>query len=282
MANYSAAFGYDVYIVPLAAADVDVDFSSVTQGIAASSPLSKSISNVARTDNVVTVTTSTNHTFSAGQTVVVTAVTNTGINGTYTIVDVPTAATFTYIKSGTDITSGADTGTAVIEQASSGGFISIASLVSPTDTISYTNGVFTVEGSTFGMDGTDNPVRLYGLTNASLETDTNSEDVLTYDNETKGFNVSVPTSKSWSVSLAGVADFRDAGYQILRLTEQNTVADALRVKFVRRGPTGTDETVYGYGTLTGYTESIEAGSIVSWEASLVGYGAYRIDLDLNP
>lgn len=282
MANYSAAFGYDVYIVPLAAASVDVEFTGVSQGIAAASALSKTISNVERTDNIVTLTTSTTHGFSAGDTVVVTAVTETGVNGTFTIIDVPSTTTFTYVKSGSDIASAAETGTAVIEQASAGGFISTASLVGVSDTISYSSGVFTVEGSTYNMDGADNPVRLYGLTNASLETDTNSEDILTYDNETKGFNVSVPTSKSWSVSLSGVADFRDAGYQILRLTEQNTVADALRVKFVRRGPTGTDETVYGYGTLTGYTESIEAGSIVSWEASLVGYGAYRIDLDVNP
>lgn len=162
-----------------------------------------------------------------------------------------------------------------------GGFINITSLVAAGDTVSYTNGVFTVEASVFDMDGTDKPARLYGLTNASLETDTNSEEVVTYDDESKGFNLSLPTSKSWSVSLSGVADFKDAGYQILRLTEQNTVADALRVKFVRIGPTGTDEALYGYGTISGYTESIEAGSIVSWEASLTGYGPYKLALDVN-
>jgi hypothetical protein len=281
MANYSAAFGYDVYIVPLLASAVDTAFTGVSQGISSSSPLSKAISNVARTDNIVTVTTGTTHSFSAGSNVVVTAVTNTSINGTYTIVDVPTTSSFTYVKSGTDITSGSDTGTAVIENASAGGFISAASLVLPSDTISYSNAVFTAEGSTFAMNGTDKPAKLVGLTNASLETGTNTEDVVTYDQTTRGFNVSVPTSKSWSVSLAGVADFKDAAYQIMRLTEQNTVADALRVKFVRVGPTGTDETVYGYGMISGYTESIEAGSIVSWEASLVGYGPYRLSIDVN-
>ena len=78
-----------------------------------------------------------------------------------------------------------------------------------------------------------------------------------------------------------MADFKDAGYQIIRLVEQNTVADSLRVKFARVGPTGTVETVYGYGTLSGYSESIEAGSIVSWEMELVGYGPYRVELDEN-
>lgn len=168
---------------------------------------------------------------------------------------------------------------------SSGGFINLgtsnANVIASNSTVSYASGAFTVETVVFDMDGTDKIARLYGLTNASLETDTNSEDVLTYDNENAGFTVSIPTSKSWSVSLAGVADFKDAGYQILRLTEQNTVLDGLRVKFVRVGPTGTDETIYGYGTLTGYTESVEAGSIVSWEATLVGYGPYKLDIDAN-
>lgn len=162
-----------------------------------------------------------------------------------------------------------------------GSFINTTALVASNDTVTYATGAFTVESTLFDMDGADKPARLLGLTNASLETDTNSEDVITYDDETKGFNVSIPTSKSWSVSLAGVADFKDAAYHLLRLTEQNTVADALRVKFARVGPTGTDETIYGYGVLSGYTESIEAGSIVSWEATLVGYGPYRLAVDVN-
>jgi hypothetical protein len=194
MANFSTAFGYDVFIVPLAASGVDTAFTGVTDA---------------------------------------------------------------------------------------GDFVDTATPVGAGDTVSYSGGIFTVEATAFDMDGTDKAVRLYGLTNAALQTDTNSEDIITYDDETKGFNLSLPTSKTWSVTLAGVADFKDAGYHILRLTEQNTVADALRVKFVRIGPTGTDEAIYGYGTLTGYSESIDAGSIVSWEATLQGYGPYRIDIDAN-
>ena len=198
MANFSAAFGYDTYIVPMASSSVDVSFTGVTSG------------------------------------------------------DAPTT-----------------------------GFIDTTTVVAQDAPVTYASGVFTVDSVAFSMDGTDTPVRLYGLTNASLETDTSSEDVITYDDESKGFNTSIATSKSWSVSIAGVADFKDAGYQILRLTEQNTVADSLRVKFVRVGPTGTTETVYGYGTLSGYTESIEAGSIVSWESTVTGYGPYVLDVDSN-
>jgi hypothetical protein len=154
-------------------------------------------------------------------------------------------------------------------------------IIAPDAVISYTAGVFSVGGVAMDMDGDDKPFRLLGLTNAALETDTSTEDVVTYDDETKGFNISLPTSKSWSISLSGVADYKDAGYHVLRLTEQNTVADALRVKILRIGPTGSNEAVYGYGTLNGYSESIEAGSIASWEATVQGYGAYRIDPDFN-
>lgn len=194
MANFSAAFGYDFYIVPLDSSSVDVAFTGVTAA------------------------------------------------------DAPTT-----------------------------GFIDTTTLAS--GAVTYTAGVFTVGSTTYAMDGTDEPVRLAGLTSASLETDTGSEDIYTYDDDTKGFNQAVATTKSFSISLAGIADFKDTGYQILRLTEANTVADSLRVKLVRVGPTGTTESIYGYGTLMGYTESNEVSSIVSWECNISGYGAYVLELD---
>lgn len=122
-------------------------------------------------------------------------------------------------------------------------------------------------------------LKLLGLTNAALETDTSSETVTTYDTESKGFDQNVATSKSWSISLEGVSQFGDAGYKTLRLLEQNAVAGALKLKIGRIGPTGTVEAVYGYATLTNFSESIEAGSIVSWSCTAEGYGPYALDLD---
>ena len=201
MANYSAAFGYDCYLIPLLSASVDTSFTGVTGSVG----------------------------------------------------------------------------------AGAGNFIDTTTEIAANEKVTYSAGVFSLGATPVAepTDGTMNPVKLIGLTNASLETDTNTEDVLTYDDDQKGFMVSIATSKSWSVSLAGVADFADAGYQILRIVEQNTVADGLRVKFARVGPTGTTETVYGYATTTGYTESVEAGSIVSWEVSLMGYGPYVLEIDEN-
>ena len=199
MANFTAAFGYDFYIVPLASTSVDTSFTGITGGVG----------------------------------------------------------------------------------AGAGNFVDTTTTVASNATVSYASGVFTIGATPFAMDGTDDPVRLGSLTSASLETDTSAEDIYTYDNDTKGFNQAVATTKGFNVSLSGVADFKDAGYQILRLTEQNTVADSLRVKFARVGPTGTAETVYGYGTLMGYSESNEVASIVSWECSITGYGAYVLEIDAN-
>ena len=211
MANYSSAFGYDVYFLPLASSSVDIAFTGVSTATGTTQPAA-------------------------------------------------------FLK--TDTTTAGDN-------------LNIAAANS-TIAFNATTGVFTVESVQYGMTGTDKPLRLYGLTNAALETDTSSEDVVTYDDETRGFATSIATSKSWSLTLEGVADFQDAGYQVLRLTEQNTVNNSLRVKIARIGPTGTDEAVYGYGTLEGYSESIEAGSIVSWTATLSGYGPYKLDIDVNP
>lgn len=119
------------------------------------------------------------------------------------------------------------------------------------------------------------PVELLGLTDASLSTDTSSEEVVTYSDDS-GYSQSVATSKSWAISLSGVTDFNDAGYQVMRLAEKNNVAGGIRVKVGRTTPSG--EQVYGYATLQGFSESVEAGSIVSYTVDLAGYGDLGLSL----
>lgn len=170
-------------------------------------------------------------------------------------------------------------------KADASAFIDYTSIASQTGAIleGASPNEILLEGSNIVYDNdviTDQTTfRLYGLTNAALETDTSSETVQTYDTESKGFDQSIATSKSWSISLEGVSQFGDAGYKTLRLLEQNAVAGALKCKIGRVGPTGTTEAVYGYVTLTGFSESIEAGSIVSWSVTATGFGGYALDLD---
>jgi len=122
-------------------------------------------------------------------------------------------------------------------------------------------------------------VKLTGLSNAALETDTGTETVQTYDTDSRGFDKNVALSKSWTLSLEGLSQFTDAGYKIIRLLESGAVDGSLKAKIGRVGPTGTLEAVYGYATLTNYSESVEAGTIVSWSIECQGYGPYALDLD---
>jgi hypothetical protein len=78
------------------------------------SKASRTITTVARTSNIVTITTSAAHGYSVGDSVTVAAVSNTDVNGTFNI-DTITSTTFTYSKAGTDIVSGADTGTVTFQ-----------------------------------------------------------------------------------------------------------------------------------------------------------------------
>ena len=119
------------------------------------------------------------------------------------------------------------------------------------------------------------PFELLGLTDASLSTDTSSEEVVTYSDDS-GYSQSVATSKSWSLSLSGVTDFNDAGYQAMRLAEKNNVAGNIRIKIGRTTPSG--EQVYSYATLQSFSESVEAGSIVSYTIEAAGYGPLGLGL----
>ncbi len=72
---------------------------------------SRTITNVVRTTNIVTITTSAAHGYSVGDALTVTATSSTGVNGATIVETVPTTTTFTYTKAGTDIVTTADTGT---------------------------------------------------------------------------------------------------------------------------------------------------------------------------
>jgi len=73
--------------------------------------LTASITFVARTSNVVTITTSGVHGFVTGDYVTVAAVTNTAFNGNFTITGTPTTTSFTYAQTAANVGTTADTGT---------------------------------------------------------------------------------------------------------------------------------------------------------------------------
>ena len=73
-------------------------------GVVASDSLSSKLVNKVLTDNVATLTTSSAHSFLIGDSIAVTNV-DAIFNGTYTITSIPTATTFTYAKTATNVAS---------------------------------------------------------------------------------------------------------------------------------------------------------------------------------
>ena len=94
------------------AVDALRDAGYETGNITTSSAVTPAISNVALTSNVATITANA-HGYAVGQSVVIAGLTNTVLNGTYTITAV-TTNTFTYAKTNDNIVSVADTGTAKV------------------------------------------------------------------------------------------------------------------------------------------------------------------------
>lgn len=171
--------------------------------------------------------------------------------------------------------------------ATTGGFINYGTKIADNGAISegttpdrillssevITKGAKNVAGSS--TISADSVFELLGLTDASLDSATKSEEVVTYG-DAGGYSQGVATSKSWKIGLEGVTDFNSAAYQAMRLLEKNNVAGGLRCKIGRLTPSG--EAIYGYCTLKGYKEKSKAGSIVSYSVDAEGYGPLGLTL----
>lgn len=99
-----------VFVGTNSQADI-TDLAFIGEYASTISTITKTISNKELTSNVATLTTSTAHTFLAGDIVVVTGVDAT-FNGTFNIIAVPTTDTFTYAKTATNVASTAASGSA--------------------------------------------------------------------------------------------------------------------------------------------------------------------------
>lgn len=130
----------------------------------------RSINNKALTSNVATITTTTSHGYSIGDVVVITNVDAT-FNGTYIITSVPTASTFTYAKTATNVSSIAvsPVGTATVTHERRWG--GVVRDVSDGATIKFFQGLTTKPTNT--VDFTDAgisfaPVRMGNLTAGNI------------------------------------------------------------------------------------------------------------------
>jgi hypothetical protein len=90
-----------------------VDLAFIGEYASTVSTITRTVTNKALTSNIATLTTSANHTYLAGDVVVVSGVDAT-FNGTFNILAVPTATTFTYAKTNANVTSAVATGSAAV------------------------------------------------------------------------------------------------------------------------------------------------------------------------
>jgi hypothetical protein len=200
------------------------------------------ISNVARATNVTTITTSATHGLVVGDHVQVTAVTNTSVNGVFTVASAPTTTTFTYANTGATITSAVDTGT--------------------------------VAKGLLKLDGTDKAIRIMGLTGIPRTTDTQTDESLTLDPEDNGATIQVASSNSFSYAISGLVDRKSYAWKMLTMVSEYGVIPGLAVKFLRQGPAGSSEAQIGFGRVT-VSEDGDAGTLQRFSGTISMIGAAR-------
>lgn len=108
-------------------------------GVAAPPPVNLSITanGAVRASNTVTITTTAAHGLATGQVVTIAGVTDSTFNGSFTIVNLPSASSFTYFQSGSDASSGGGSVTANV-----GGFdgVFVINEVPSSTTFTYAQG----------------------------------------------------------------------------------------------------------------------------------------------
>jgi hypothetical protein len=202
--------------------------------------LSKDIGSVARSSEISTITTDTAHGFAVNDTVTVTATTNTGFNGTFTIDTVPTSTTFTYEQTGaSDVSPVVDTGTAVIAN-----FI---------DANSDISGILPVNHGGIGANTlTENSVLLGNGTSAPLEVaPSDSGNVLTSDGTTWA-STAIPSQISVTFKTVTAGDFVVGDtYEIVTVGTTDFTAigaseNTVGIKFVATDVGSGTGTAYSY------------------------------------
>jgi cytoskeletal protein CcmA (bactofilin family) len=198
-----------------------VDLAFIGEYATTISTITKTVSNKALTDNVATLTTSEEHTYLAGDVVIVTDVDGT-FNGTFNIIDVPTTTTFTYAKTAANVTSVSASGSAAVSarrkfagiaRDASDGVTKVFkdATTKPTSTINFSEagvgygdfqvGAFTASSATIGDVSNTELQYLNGVTsaiqtqlNGKLDSSTASTTYAPINNPVFTGTVSVPTS----------------------------------------------------------------------------------------
>lgn len=119
-------------------------------------------------------------------------------------------------------------------------------------------------------------VEVLSLTNAGIQTTSDTQDVLDYGS-TLGFKASLVTGQSYTIPMEMNLDLRDAGYKELK-TASLAAATGTTVQWYRESPemttAGNPETHAGVAFVTDFSEDIQAGNVARVSFTLTGYGSF--------
>jgi hypothetical protein len=218
-----------------------VDLAFVGEYATTVSPIARTVNNKALTNNVATLTTSTAHTYLAGDVVTVTGVDAT-FNGTFNIIAVPTTTTFTYAKTAANVTSAAvsPTGTATVNarrkfagiaRDATDGVIKVFrdATTKPSTTVNFAEAGLTyatvkMGGAEIGSVTNTEIGYLSGVTSA-IQTQINSRALATSGTLTKSLLVSAKEAVSISATAATGTVAVDLNTDAVKLFTSNASAN---------------------------------------------------------
>lgn len=134
--------------------------------------------------------------------------------------------------------------------------------------------VLTVNGATYPLDGTGDPIQILNVTSAPHATETSDETVITHDQQTRGSAITVGVTDTHSFAFAGMTVHRNIDHKIMEIFREIATDQRLAVKYLRVGPGNTEKKIC-YARFSSKTEQGDAGALVKYSANLQVLGTVK-------
>ena len=130
----------------------------------------------------------------------------------------------------------------------------------------------TVTTGLYPLDGTGKPIRLLNITSLNLNPSTNTDSVITHDQETLGSAIPMALSDTNTFPFEGSTIIKSVDHKILEVIRMFTTSEGLAVKYLREGPVGTTKKTLCYGMITGLQEGGAGGARQTYSGTLTSIG----------
>jgi hypothetical protein len=124
----------------------------------------------------------------------------------------------------------------------------------------------------YPLDGTGKPIRLLNITSLNLNPSTNTDSVITHDQETLGSAIPMALSDTNTFPFEGSTIIKSVDHKILEVIRMFTTSEGLAVKYLREGPVGTAKKTLCYGMITGLQEGGAGGARQTYSGTLTSIG----------